>query len=337
MDTPVNSIAVEVLRERVSQRLGKECVDLESYMGGMHHQTYKALMNDRSLRIIRVHCVRARRHGGGITPMTKLPSEVATLKYVKEHTCIPVPEVIDYDRDEDGAVGGEWMVMEYIPGVSLGEKWGEMTVTQKGEAARSIANVWAELLSLTFPAIGSLYEEGKIGQMTFFPSNNPNNMAPPDHRSCGPFDSAQAWLLAVAAEDLTFRPLPERSSFELARRKLVTEFIQDNDLWDNLEAQRLSRITLEHRDLTLRNILVEKEDPTRIVGVIDWEAARTVPLWAVRGDFFKSCIHIMSDGEREELSIMIREIVAERVPDWYDATSNLGRVFSTLLDQAEKS
>ncbi|KAK0462213.1 hypothetical protein IW261DRAFT_1374782, partial [Armillaria novae-zelandiae] len=43
----------------------------------------------------------------------KMRSEVATIRYVKEHTSIPVPDVLVYDPDWDRKVGGEWMLMKY--------------------------------------------------------------------------------------------------------------------------------------------------------------------------------------------------------------------------------
>ncbi len=38
----------------------------------------------------------------------------ATMQYVKEHTSIPVPDVLFYDPDWDRKVGGEWMLMRYV-------------------------------------------------------------------------------------------------------------------------------------------------------------------------------------------------------------------------------
>lgn len=40
--------------------------------------------------------------------------KIATIKYIRKYTQIPAPDVLGYDADEDGGVGGEWMVMEYV-------------------------------------------------------------------------------------------------------------------------------------------------------------------------------------------------------------------------------
>ncbi len=36
------------------------------------------------------------------------------MHYVKEHTSIPVPDILVYDPDWDRKVGGEWMLVRYV-------------------------------------------------------------------------------------------------------------------------------------------------------------------------------------------------------------------------------
>ncbi len=36
------------------------------------------------------------------------------MRYVKLNTDIPVPDVLMYDMDTDGLVGGSWMAMEFV-------------------------------------------------------------------------------------------------------------------------------------------------------------------------------------------------------------------------------
>lgn len=42
------------------------------------------------------------------------PLKVATMQFLHKHTSVPVPKVLHHDKDEDGAVGGEWMLIEYV-------------------------------------------------------------------------------------------------------------------------------------------------------------------------------------------------------------------------------
>lgn len=40
--------------------------------------------------------------------------KIATMRYIKKNTTIPVPDVFVHDSDEDHQVGGEWMIMECV-------------------------------------------------------------------------------------------------------------------------------------------------------------------------------------------------------------------------------
>lgn len=39
---------------------------------------------------------------------------MATIRFLKKHSAIPVPEIYGYDPDDDGRVGGKWVIMEYV-------------------------------------------------------------------------------------------------------------------------------------------------------------------------------------------------------------------------------
>jgi len=57
------------------------------------------------------------------------------------------------------------------------------------------------------------------------------------------------------------------------------------DLWDG-------SFCISHPDLTKNNILVSYEDPTRIVGLVDWEGTRILPWVSARlGDGGFSRLH----------------------------------------------
>ena len=42
----------------------------------------------------------------------------------------------------------------------------------------------------------------------------------------------------------------------------------------------IAHFVLFHEDIRTNNILVAYEDHTRVVGIIDWEGARVVPMWS---------------------------------------------------------
>jgi aminoglycoside phosphotransferase (APT) family kinase protein len=47
-------------------------------------------------------------------PRVKMDSEVATLKYVAEHTSLPVPKVYAWNTNGANPVGAEYMIMETV-------------------------------------------------------------------------------------------------------------------------------------------------------------------------------------------------------------------------------
>ncbi|EHK96215.1 putative Altered inheritance of mitochondria protein 9, mitochondrial [Glarea lozoyensis 74030] len=57
-------------------------------------------------------------------------SEVATMAYMRKHTNIPVPEVLDWSDSNTNVIGVEYIIMKYVPGVQLRVKWSEMTPLQ---------------------------------------------------------------------------------------------------------------------------------------------------------------------------------------------------------------
>lgn len=47
-------------------------------------------------------------------PRLKTESEVATMRYLREHTSIPVPEVYQYDANPYNRLGGEYILMSKV-------------------------------------------------------------------------------------------------------------------------------------------------------------------------------------------------------------------------------
>lgn len=47
-------------------------------------------------------------------PRLKTESEVATMRYLREHTDVPVPEVYQYDANPYNRLGGEYILMSKV-------------------------------------------------------------------------------------------------------------------------------------------------------------------------------------------------------------------------------
>jgi serine/threonine protein kinase len=69
---------------------------------------------------------------------------------------IPVPSVLDWS-DDDSALGTEYIIMEYAPGVQLHGQWPSMNSVQHMLCVQKASYLMAEMAKLKFPAYGSLY------------------------------------------------------------------------------------------------------------------------------------------------------------------------------------
>jgi aminoglycoside phosphotransferase (APT) family kinase protein len=87
-----------------------------------------------------------------------IASEVATMTLVRSHG-IPVPVTYGYSININNPVGAEYILMEKAKGKSLGDVWFTLSQKDRIKVLSGIVDHEAKLLSLSFPAFGSLYLE----------------------------------------------------------------------------------------------------------------------------------------------------------------------------------
>ncbi|KAB8271056.1 phosphotransferase enzyme family-domain-containing protein [Aspergillus minisclerotigenes] len=95
-----------------------------------------------------------------VDPFFKTESEVATLAFLRQKTSIPVPEVVAWSSTSDNALGYEWILLKKVEGVPLDQKWRAISLETKVQISERLAAYAAELRSLPFDKIGSLYFKG---------------------------------------------------------------------------------------------------------------------------------------------------------------------------------
>lgn len=76
---------------------------------------------------------------------------------VTKHSGIPVPTVYDWSDDRSNEIGSEYIIMEHAHGVSLQERWPDMTLDQRIQCISNIFQALGSLRTSRFPAYGSLY------------------------------------------------------------------------------------------------------------------------------------------------------------------------------------
>ncbi|EGE08331.1 hypothetical protein TEQG_07305 [Trichophyton equinum CBS 127.97] len=190
-------------------------------------------------------------------------SEVATLKYVRKHTSIPIPDVLAWNSDAFNDVGREYIILEKAPGIQLYKKWGSMNGTSKlalGQQLNIIqAHVGTQITQYTTAPkliIGESLSEYGVDlarrEITRISSSSARDYRPYNrqHR---------------ADEEIT----------DLKNAMAVFETLESS----STELSSISRPRLWHTDLHMGNIFVSDNDPTEIVSIIDWQYIAIGPLF----------------------------------------------------------
>ncbi|KAJ5491957.1 Aminoglycoside phosphotransferase [Penicillium expansum] len=95
-----------------------------------------------------------------------LASEAATLRYLRAHSDIPVPEVYDYCASSDNDIGIPFILMSEAPGRPLSKFWRpagspqpDLETPSKAKILSQLGGITWKLSQLRFDKIGSLFED----------------------------------------------------------------------------------------------------------------------------------------------------------------------------------
>jgi len=274
-----------------------------------------------------------------VEPFYKTAGEVATLSYIREHTSVPVPQVIAHNPTADNELGFEWILMERIPGVSMKSLWREMDMETKDRETRVVARYVKQLYDhCSFDAIGSLYfhedlldrdahavpimdGEFVIGPIvTAFMFAGGRKIQLP--RNLGPYSNDGDYMAALAdaeVEYMKFLQTPEARTYPDFDEDLAEEAPEIIEALGELQEVRKSLFpsrtrysrrpfALTHHDLSLSNILV---DPVtlKVTGIVDWECTGTRSFWEERYPVFLEGREIeekpepLSPGDEDEVRV----------------------------------
>lgn len=92
-------------------------------------------------------------------------SEVATMDYLRS-SGIPVPQVYAYSPVSDNAAKTEYIFMEFIRGRQLSEEWPELGEPDIASILRQVVQLESRMMSIPFPAGGSIYYTRDLEKMT---------------------------------------------------------------------------------------------------------------------------------------------------------------------------
>lgn len=278
-----------VCRRHLEVPAGSPCT-ASSYESGTFNKLYLIACADESF-LMRITLP--------VSPRYKTRGEVATLRWVREHTDIPVPKVIAFEDSSDNEVGFEWILMELMPGTPAYRRWRKMSLDQKSAIAKRVAEYQAQLSRPSAPnppfkRIGTLclnaetprieapttVAPGKMTSNEFFIRDRINYDVPR-----GPFRSSRDWLtsgirLIILEQTAALEKAEDDGDREdaeetlIAARKLLSllpQVFPDDGQGDEVAT------ALYHDDLSLHNILVNEEG--EITAIVDWECVSAMPIW----------------------------------------------------------
>jgi Phosphotransferase enzyme family len=272
-------------------RNGEKCtVDQSSFNAGGQHLVMHIRFEDDVTWLARIRFPPCTRDGhrcvGGFRTFRNaalsMESEIATIMYVKKNTSLPVPRVYGYDLGRDNCVSAPYMLIEEISGTNVEERIfrdGGIYGVQMKSVDRQVREFIAELATLRFNKIGRLCLD-KENEMISFPGAG------------GPFaSSGDYYLVSLQTKisthgyhrvvDESYRP--SVVNWDAASESEIIEIA----FWIYLQIAKFlgsqsseGPFPLEHPDWNDQNIMVDED--YRVVGVIDWENARTCPVESFR-------------------------------------------------------
>ncbi|KAJ7637324.1 hypothetical protein DFH06DRAFT_1002658 [Mycena polygramma] len=139
-----------VLKDVVLEHMRTPVARIVFLSAGTFHKAYLITLTTSHQLIARV----ARR----FMPRLKTESEIATLRFLREQTNVPVPQVHFFDANPYNRLGGEWILMSKAPGVPLSSVYHSLSYAQLVRLLDTLARLMVPLFGHRFAQIGSLYD-----------------------------------------------------------------------------------------------------------------------------------------------------------------------------------
>ncbi|KAK3691648.1 hypothetical protein LTR37_018527 [Vermiconidia calcicola] len=271
-----DTAVIEALCRRHLQIERDARCEVAFYAQGGFNKLYKIDTNER-VAVMRIALP--------VDPKHKTASEVATIKFLRTKTKMPLPEIIAFDESNDNDLGLEWILMDFIPGCELRFAWRKMPMSKKELLVKQLAMYQSELLDQTFEQIGSIHgisedgtaELGSMVAMYFFWGDRLGYQSPR-----GPFESSFPWLsarlnLVIEEQTHTLTKLDDEDEIEDAETSKLLAGQLLGILSEVFTQNEVELSVILHDDISLQNILVDEEGA--IAAIVDWECVSALPLW----------------------------------------------------------
>ncbi|KAG5972581.1 hypothetical protein E4U55_000791 [Claviceps digitariae] len=278
----ISKSAVAALASRHNDN--KECVVSDHVRSGSYNVClFVTFPTDKTEWVVRIP----------ITPMlvdewTKLESEVATMRYVKRNTTIPIPNIHAYGKGEhlteDKHTTQSFLIMDKLPGNRLDVfKLCSSPQDIQDRFYDEFVGILTQLLELEFPRTGSLYpdstdKEREIIGPSLYLIENDMEVDTGIHRDATSGLKTTSEVLEQLHDILEyFQDIP---TYDLVTSSSRRDVFAQHSFADLLvdyhnSSPKVQPLALHHGDLRCGNILVD--DDFRIKGIIDWEWVTILP------------------------------------------------------------
>ncbi|KAJ8508378.1 hypothetical protein ONZ45_g9344 [Pleurotus djamor] len=304
------------LRRLAAQSVGRTFQDvdtMEKFDEGGFNRVFLISMHDGFQMIARIPY-----------PVTRpkyyaVASEVATMAFLRAHN-LPIPKVYGYSPTPENSAKTEYIFMEFVKGTKLTDLWMRLKEADLASVLRQLVKLESRIMSITFPAGGSLYNADDLERVAAKKTAIPMSLRGehfcigPDVRLHmwfgrrsqlevyrGPYANAEEALATAARKEITYlerfgKPL---LPFQRGRRE-AHQYEKHSPLDHIKNLQRYIRMVpplipndrslqefcTRHPDLQPSNIMVSTSPESgqlEIVSLLDWQHTPILPRFLLAG------------------------------------------------------
>ncbi|KAE8409110.1 phosphotransferase enzyme family protein [Aspergillus pseudonomiae] len=265
----------------------RSCTQVLMISEGQYNKVFSLTMDDGRVVIAKLPNPNAGR------PHFTTASEVATMDFLRNVLNLPVPRVYAWSsRASENPLGAEYILMEKQAGVALTDVWDIIKGKQKVQILDQVVDIERRLAATKFSKFGSLYYKDDLPDNSDSPSplyfDSAGNevrskmfgMGPINHRSFfdfgrgtlnidrGPWSTVTQVMTAIAQREIA-----------TAKAGLRYPLMPEGLYYGPRQYQPSLSKKLSALENYLKNIFVDPVDPSRIVGMIDWQSVSACPLF----------------------------------------------------------
>ncbi|KKZ63150.1 hypothetical protein EMCG_02527 [[Emmonsia] crescens] len=290
----------------------KSCAQVVKISEGQYNKVFLLTMSDGREVIAKLPNPNAGR------PHFTTASEVATMDFLRNVLHIPVPRVYAWNsRASENPVRAEYIIMEKQAGVMLSDVWESMKGKQKAQIVLQVVDIEKTLASIKFTKLGALYYKNDLPvtpdtTTPLYVDENMNEVhnakfriGPTNHRTFfdfgkgeldidrGPWCTPTEFMMSIAYREIAcaragiryplmpeglfygpgqYQPNTLKKLSALHSYLKVAPYVLPENIATHASV-------LWHNDLHLQNIFVNPEEPTHILGIIDWQSVSACPLF----------------------------------------------------------